>query len=346
MKKIIQDNRLIISGCILFLSFILSGIVAHGDGMPISIRAIQPENQQSEVSYFDLRMIPEQKQTIELAVTNASDKEVSVHIQTNPAQTNDNGVIIYSESDKDNRLKSREISFSDIASVDTFVTVQGNGTVQVPIELTMPDTWYDGEIIGGIYITLSEPKETESEVKSKSTMAVINKFEYSVGVRLTETATPISSDIKLRSINPAQVVRRNVLKVTLENPTTTLIDNLSYEAKIYKKGKNELYREANVSNYRMAPTSAFDLGIPWGNQKFDSGDYRLELMAYSKDTNQTWKWKKNFTITDKKANQLNEVALGLEQPEFPWITIISGILIVCVLLLLFLILRLKKKMLS
>lgn len=325
------------------VGLLLGSTLAVAEAMPIGMRAILPENQQSQATYFDLKMSPNQVQTIEIELSNNSEEDVPVHVTVNPGQTNDNGVIIYSESDRDNRLESRKVSLSDITQLDETVTIPARGTSRVPIELTMPSTPFEGMVIGGVYVTLANQEEVIPSEQADNPMAVINKFEYNLGIKLTETDDDVTPDMILKGIKPSQVLSRNTLKVHLENPTPTVIDEIKYEATVYKKNQTEAEKTTVKTDYRLAPTSDFNLGISWGDQPFEAGSYRLVLTANSQKTQQGWEWEEDFEITREEADKLNKQAIGLEEKPFNWMWIIVGVFAAIVLVLLILLSRSKHK---
>jgi hypothetical protein len=58
------------------------------EGADYSVKAVLPDNQlDREKSFYDLRMKPGQKETIQLQVNNYSDKEQTYNISVNTAQT-------------------------------------------------------------------------------------------------------------------------------------------------------------------------------------------------------------------------------------------------------------------
>lgn len=343
----IKTIRKIIIG-ILFLILLAGGLVApkigQAEKMPISVKAILPDNQDSEASYFDLRMTSGQEQDLEVEVYNSSDKEVEIGVATNAASTNDNGVITYSVPKV--RDESLKVSFEDIATTSGKIKIAANGTGIVKVHLKMPETSLDGIILGGIYLTLpkSETKDEAESSSKKAGMIVENEIAYSIGVKLTETDTAVAADMKLKKVFASQVMSRNSVKVNLQNPTSLLIDDITYHAKVFKKGSNEILQETSVIGYRMAPNTNFNLGINWENQKFTAGTYKLSLTARSEALDQEWSWKEEFKISADEAKKLNETAVDLEVDNtFYYILVGIGLLIVLILIIGVIVYLSKKK---
>lgn len=65
--------------------------------MKFAVTAVIPENQiDKNQTYFDLKMQPGQKQTIQVQMKNDTNKEVVVESFANTAITNSNGITDYS----------------------------------------------------------------------------------------------------------------------------------------------------------------------------------------------------------------------------------------------------------
>lgn len=65
--------------------------------MKFAVTAVIPENQiDKSQTYFDLKMQPGQKQTIQVQMKNDTNKEVVVESFANTAITNSNGITDYS----------------------------------------------------------------------------------------------------------------------------------------------------------------------------------------------------------------------------------------------------------
>lgn len=100
MKKTLQYIALIIF--ISFNSFIGFSQITYAEGDKNAGGATgfiyeikKPENQKQDIGYFDLRMNPDQKQTVQIVLKNPTDQEITVEVSLNGAKTNMNGVIEY-----------------------------------------------------------------------------------------------------------------------------------------------------------------------------------------------------------------------------------------------------------
>ncbi len=75
----------------------IPSLYANTEEADFTVQAVLPENQVNQnVSYFDLLMEPGDKQTLEVVLTNKTDKPVDVQVEAITASTNRNGIIDYS----------------------------------------------------------------------------------------------------------------------------------------------------------------------------------------------------------------------------------------------------------
>ena len=162
---------------------------------------------------------------------------------------------------------------------------------------------------------------------------------YSIAIRLVENEIMPPSKLVIKSVSADQVTGRNTVKVNLQNPTPTIIDQVTYKGTVSKKGSNEVLHETSVSKYRVAPNTNYNLPINWENQPFEAGTYTVNILAKSEEPEEEWQLTQDFTITAKEAKELNEKAIDLEKNYMNWV--IYGGITFAVLMLLMIILLLK-----
>lgn len=315
MKKK-NSLKLMIVGLLTVFGGLSVGEVANAEASPISVNPILPENQfNKEVSYYHLMMEPGEKQEIELQIFNSSDEERVALVTLTAATTNDNGLIDYNLPDK-KVDKSLLYGFPTIASTPKEVKVPANKDVKTKISIKMPAESYDGMILGGINVK-AKKKVAKDQDKQSSGMKIENEMNYAIGVVLVENEAPVKTNMELLKVSASQIMGNNTTKATLQNPTSVVMENVTIEAKIYKADNETVLYETKKENYRMAPNSSFDFGIPIGNERYKAGDYRLKLVATSdpksaKDgEKQTWEFDEKFTIKRAEADKLNESAVDL-----------------------------------
>ncbi len=340
MKKKINLALLLTS----FLMMIIGTThVVADDNLAVSVNAVLPENQKNkDVTYYDLRMKPNQKQELDFELHNSSNKDQKVLLQINNATTNDVGGIDYSDrGGKVKRDESLKVALTDVAEVPKEVTVKAKSTKVIKIKLTMPKEEFKGEILGGIRVT-SPDEDLKKEDTQKGGMQIKNKVAYTVGISLTESDKKMNADLKLLKVFPGQTAGRNVIKAKVQNTAPTILEEIKYEASITQKGKTEVLHKTSAEQYRFAPNSNFNFDIDWENKPFEAGSYTLKMKVESKETGQKWDWNKDFAITRQEAKKLNDKAIELDKDN-KLLYIIIGLLIAIIIILIILVIFIKKK---
>ncbi|MBP1040078.1 DUF916 and DUF3324 domain-containing protein [Vagococcus sp. BWB3-3] len=323
--------------------------VAKADSSPIAVKAILPENQfKKDVSFYYLKMSPGAKQEIELQLFNSSDQEVTAEVGLSSATTNDNGLIDYNLMEKEID-KSLLFPFPSIASTPKEVKVPAQSDVKTKIQIEMPAEEYDGMILGGVNVKTKKTEDKQTEDKSsQGGMKIENEMTYSIGVVLIENEEFVKTDMKLNKVFASQIMGNNTTKATLQNPTSAVMEDVSIEAKVMKKGSSDVLYEVKSDGYRMAPNSAFDFGIPIGKERYRAGEYTLKLVAVSdpKDEKdgerQEWTFEEDFVIKREEADKLNAKAVDLPTDYTKWY-IIGGVALLALILIIIMIVVIVKK---
>ncbi|WP_010052198.1 WxL protein host-binding domain-containing protein [Carnobacterium maltaromaticum] len=337
MKKIIS----ILALCLLGIHYMpMTGEAA--ETMAYSVKANIPENQINKtLTYFDLKMEPNQRQELTLTVSNSSDEKATILISPNVAMTNQNGVIDYSKMDEklDSTLKNPVTSLISKAQE---VTLEPKESKEVSFTVQMPEKEFDGLILGGFYIS---KKEDDSASKDKEKdVQIKNKYSYVIGLQIRENTNEVKPVMVLNEIKPTLLNYRTAITANLQNTEATIMKDLAVDAKVMKKGNTKVLHETSKKGLSMAPNSNFDFPINWDNQSLDAGTYTLQLVAQSGE--EKWKFEKEFKITSKDSNNLNKEAVELEKAEPNWIliiTVVGGVIFLLILVILFFISRHKKK---
>lgn len=292
-----------------------------------SVKAILPDNQASSVTYFDLQMSPKQKQTIIVELTNQSDEEITIEAVANTAVTNDMGYVDYSipNTKPDKTLK---YPFADIVTESAKeVTLKPKETKPWTATIQMPADEYEGIILGGLHF--QEKQDDNEKKKAEEDVQIKNEYAYVIGVKLTEIPVVVEPELELNDIQPTTKNYRNVVEFNLQNTKPTLVGGLSVDAKIYKKGDEEVLHESKRTDLSMAPNSNFDYSVDWENEKLKAGDYKLHVVAKTADDK--WEWTENFTISGDDAKKANDKALGLEK-DYTWMYIVGGVLLLLLII--------------
>ncbi|MFC6261363.1 DUF916 and DUF3324 domain-containing protein [Levilactobacillus fujinensis] len=298
--------------------------VAHADGVGFSVAAQLPKNQDDKsVTYFALRVKPNQKQKLGIIIANSGKKKATFQYGVNQSITNDNGVIDYSNHNpkKDSSLK---IGISDIfiGSRSQKVTIPAKSKKVVYVTYKMPADKIKGMILGGVFVK----KMGSTKGNSSKGVNIKNQFAYVIGVRLRESSAYVGPNMKLNTVKAGQINAYNQVQANLQNPEPGIMSNLKIKAKVTKQGESKTVLSNEKANMAMAPNSNFNYSIPWGDTKLAAGDYTLTLDASAKG-GYTWHFVKNFSITQAQINSLKNKINTPQQKNYFWWFVAGGILI-------------------
>ncbi|EJP81806.1 DUF916 and DUF3324 domain-containing protein [Bacillus cereus] len=301
-----------------------------------SVQTVLPENQvDSAKTYFDLRMNPSQTQVLEINLRNDTAKDVKINPEIYSATTNSNGVVEYGDNQKE-KDSSLTYKMEDLVTTEKEITIPAKGSYSLKIQVKMPDEPFDGMIAGGI--TLQEANDTE---KSKDRgLSIENRYAYVVAILFHENDNAVSPQLKLNNVFADQVNARNVIKANIQNIMPIYMNQMAVDAKITKKGSEEVLYHVNKKGMQMAPHSNFDFPVSLNGDKLMAGDYTLELTASSKG--ETWEWQKDFKIDSQSAKKLNKKDVSIKK-DYTWIYVGLGFLFICFAFALFIFWKRKKK---
>lgn len=299
---------------------------SSGSNVGYNIQAVIPENQTDmSKSFFDLRMKPEQKQTITVKINNTSNQDSDYSVKINQAYTNDQGFIDYSDSKKANG-NHYPYDISKIAKVDDKVEVPKNSSKDVPVTLTMPKQSFDGQILAAIQVIKENGKAKEG---------ITNDYGYILGLKLTESDVEVKRQMKLKKVEPAESFGKTSVVAVLENPTMDAYGHLKYEASVKDSATGKVIRTVSYdnNNMQMAPNSQYRFAIDWENKRLKAGDYSLHLKVSDAKSN-VWAFDQKFTISDKQAKDVNNATIdAADNNHLPiWVYIVIGILLAIILL--------------
>ncbi|MDB1688382.1 DUF916 and DUF3324 domain-containing protein [Enterococcus casseliflavus] len=283
-----------------------------------SVSPLDPETNHPQSSYFDLTVSPKETRELHIRIYNSADKDIQVKIEANNGSTNDNGITSYlNEDEVDPTLK---IPFQSLATIkDKVVTVPKQGTYDATIQLMIPETSFEGVILGGIRLSSVE-KEEDLQTE---TSAVAANIAYTIGVVLSESDEVIEPQMNLLGIKTEQRNGRNYISANLQNAAPRIIQELEVKATVYPQGESDILYEASSTNLRMAPNSNFHYGVSLEDQAFQPGTYTMMLQGTADGKN--FSFKKNFSISSKEAKEWNKNAVYVKDKEQPAIWLLIGL---------------------
>lgn len=310
-------------------------------GIGYSYKVIKPENQVGDVGYFDLRMNPSQKQTVEIELYNLTDKDLTVDLSMNSAKTNSNGVIEYGPTKMEND-PSLKHNIKDIVKLPKKVTIAPKGTEKVSLEIEMPAEKFEGYIAGGIYLQKSETDAEKKQTEKEN--GVVNKYAFLIGMMLSESDTTMKPELSFNKIYAGLTNYRNAFIVNFSNSKPVYLDSMTVDVQIYKKGSDEVLYETKKENYRMAPNSIIDFPVNLNGEMMQAGEYKGHIVITSGE--QRWEWNEEFTVSNEDAAKYNAQDVSLTQERsINWklIALIVGGLLVVLLIIYVVVRKMSKK---
>ncbi|MDR1568185.1 MAG: DUF916 and DUF3324 domain-containing protein [Streptococcaceae bacterium] len=253
------------------------------------------------VSYYDLKLKPEQKVELAVLIANDSDEEATFEIALNTAITNDNGIIDYTQREKDIKTydSTLKYKFSDIARIENNqITVPAKQQARVPIFVTMPKKSFDGIILGGIYVLKNVDNDNVKEGYS-------NRYSFVKGVVLRETDKEVQPEIVFDKVNKQVKNYKTEVSAKLRNPAAINISKLNIKAKITDLQTGKIIIENSAEDRDMAPNSSFAYRFDFKDKILPVGKFLLEVEAQDRLGNH-WQLSKKFTVEKSEAIALKQ----------------------------------------
>lgn len=296
---------LFVSLYILFSSAVPAA--AQENEAAFNAEAILPANQQTDKSYYDLKVTPGTSQMLEMRLKNTSPKKVRVQIEGNNAITNQNGALDYSQH---GQKMLTNPSFESMISSPQIITLEPGEEKIAAFQLTVPEQGFDGTVLGGFYCYQVEDKQDQQTAG----FSLTNRFAYTIGVQLNCSDKKIDPILELSKVTPGLDNGHLTVFATLSNLQPVLLSQLQLTAKVTKKGDKDVLHQV-TKKISLAPATQFQLPVSWENEPLKPGKYELTLLLTAA-SGQKWTLKKEFQLTQKD-KQLNQQAVELKkEPSF------------------------------
>ncbi|MBQ0137746.1 MAG: DUF3324 domain-containing protein [Kurthia sp.] len=315
--------------------------IASAAELNFSVESVLPDNQRDKKqTYFDLRMKPGQEQTVYVLLKNSTKKKVTVNIGANEAKTNMNGTTQY-DTNKIERDSTLKYSLADIVTVEKKVVVKPNSEQKVPVKIKMPNEDIPGIILGGLSFQQKDSEVDKDEKSEEQGLSIKNRFSYNLAMMLSTNDDKVKPELVLNDVKADLYNARTVILANIQNTQPMLMNQLEVKANVTKKGDSEQLFKKNAKEMQMAPNSNFDYTIPLDGKTIDAGDYTLTMEATS--MGETWKWKKDFTVTDDQSAKFAEKDVDVTEEESSnWLWwVIGGVVLLAIIAAIIVLLRKK-----
>ncbi|AVK64088.1 cell surface protein [Lactobacillus sp. CBA3606] len=293
-----------------------------------SVAAEIPKNQiNKKNSFFDLKMTMRQTQTLKAVLYNSSNKELKIATAIHTAYTNSNGLIEYINTTK-TYDQSLEYKMSNITKLNTkTVTVPANGSKVVTAQVTMPSGNFNGVILGGWYFKRIDDKVTGSV---KGSMNIKNEYSYVIGMKYT-VGKAVTPNMKLTKVKAGLENYHKGIFPYLQNPTAVIIPNLTIKSTITDKQTGKTVKTAKKTGVQMAPNSTFRYPLLLGKTELQAGKYHIKMVV--KNTDYTWTFNQDFTISQKDAKTYNKKAVDNSGINIWWLIGLGALAMLIIILI-------------
>ncbi|MBV6375126.1 DUF916 and DUF3324 domain-containing protein [Enterococcus casseliflavus] len=329
--------------CFVLISFFISlccfmKVTGHAQTTRFTVTPELPQNQVSDVSYFDLLVNHETEQNLTVALHNTSPDPLTIKASALNSYTTSTGIIAYQA--EQTAEENQGISFSElIENPRQTIQLAPGESYQVHFTLSMKGKEFAGEILG-VFAFEEEPSET---TESQQTNLQAN-YKIQQGVRLRQNVATMP-DPQLSLIN-SEAAERNgsaALKSSIRNSQPTAFGKISVKTIIREQDSGNKVGGFSAENFQIAPNSVLELFSTFDQNILEPGTYllRIELNA----PKGTWVFEDSVVVDRKQANLINrQTTLGAAylQKQY-WFYALGILLFLLVLLLLFFLYKRRKK---
>ncbi|MFS7388600.1 DUF916 and DUF3324 domain-containing protein [Carnobacterium maltaromaticum] len=342
MTNVNQRNsqwKLILGLFVIVLAFLRPTVVLGEETLNFHVTPELPQSQiEGTASYYNLNLNPGETETLVLLLQNDKEEPIEVKVTAHTAFTNVNGVVEYGKTAEQADPTLLYSIDELIEPIDT-IELAAKESKRVELTLKMPADSFEGVLAGGLRI--EEVRPEEENVDNGESIAIKNEFSYVVGVLARTSQTTVQPDLELLDVFADQANYRNVISATLQNFTPTFVNRLEVEATVQREGEDEVLYEISQSQMQMAPNSNFNFPISLEGDRFQSGDYVLNMTARSGE--EEWEWTKKFTIEADEARKLNRADVTIDTSTNWWMMSAIGLFVIVLGIVIYVLLKKRKQ---
>ena len=308
-------------------------VFASNQEAPFLVQANFPPNQNPQIQsgYYDLTVVPGQKQEISIDLINNSDEVKKIRVIATSAKTTPSVGINYDGKIKNND-KSLEHDFSKFGFTPKTLKIKPKSRLTVPLSFTVPKKPFKGAILGGIYVSSVDPINTNKTAQGKTEMKLKNYLNYAIAVKLVEDrSTEVKPDLKISGISAISYSSYPATGVTIRNVAPGIGSTVSVKATTYLIKDRKIRANASMEKGTIAPNTIFTYPIVWqANKKMTPGKYHLDMTV--KTTSRDFKFSRDYTITPQQAAQIDKDNPSLKK-SYLWLIILIIVVVVILIIL-------------
>lgn len=310
-------KKLVVLLGIIFMGFWV-GEQAEANSLDVfEVTIAQPSSQiNSEQTYLNLELAPNQKESFDITVKNKTDQALKIQPSFNRAVTNNSGVIEYSGK----RAESGKFHKKNIEDFITFDDTQLQLAPQevktLKAEINMPAEEFTGILAGGFYFEEVPEGEFNGSVR--------NIYSRETALLIRNNQSDITPELEIVAAKPIQENGRNMIELTIDNPEAIYVHQLNISHQVTADQSDFLAGEKGGMS--IAPQSQLKYLVPLAGTSFKNGEYTVNVVATSKD--RRWQASPSFTINQQAAKDLNAQDVTIEKQGLPWwVWLIIGLIV-------------------
>ncbi len=296
-----------------------------------SVTPIYSDNQLNpNVGYFDLHLEENQTETIYLRIRNEGNEPMNAQLKITNAITGDNATANYHTQAKPS--ESVETTMTEIATLDKeSYPINPGESLDVPIEVTAPETSFEGVMLGGISVIA----DTQSEEKIQGT-GVVSAIKYLVAIQVSMKDDVLEKEL-VQTSNGVRISRDlPSYYATIENTQPINMKPVVVEGTLYDTDGKTVIGTVNNQAGNILPNSQFNIVFDMinPNKKLKNGGYKYEIKIA--DGDDFWLFEDEIHVAEELSTDINNNAkFDNEKNDFVvWsLAVVVGALLVVIAIL-------------
>jgi hypothetical protein len=248
------------------------GQFVEGKEKSVLVKPIYPYNQSQEIrGYYSLDVQDEKEQTIELMLSNISEKEKKVTVHRMNALTAQNGGIQYvaHTGTEVASLLDESYGLASYLKAEEGITLPPQSEKRLSVTITMPKK-RSGSYLGGL---LFEEEKEQKETSGSFTVhqQILVGMALQLNFEKKEKAT-ISYENSRVVFLPAVTQ----LQMALKNDSLVVVKGIKGEYEVHSKKGEKLF-EGTFENVDMAPKTKIYYPVLWNHEEISESEYTIHL---------------------------------------------------------------------
>ena len=297
-----------------------------------SINPIIPNNQINQnVGYYDLKLEPNMKQTLELEVINQGNETMVATVLLADATTNNNASKQFSTiKEPDTSLTTPLTSFTKVR--EESVEVAPNATEIVHIDIDTDGVDFDGIRLGGI--TIIADTDANKEQTGSQGVTLNNRVAYTLGVQ-----TRMHDNVENSNLNyiktEIEVIDLNARFVSvIQNDQPILMNGITLNGTIRDTKTGKVVASVIKQNGSISPNTNFKVVYASEQQTIEPGTYAMDLEINHETS--SWRFSDTIEVSEETSTNTNHEVINFNQNSnmFTWMLLsIIGIMLFIIILL-------------